>query len=165
MRFRRLSIRRRHGTNERRPERSVLATVAIGAALVGAACGAAGGPAAATLPPTFPAEAFAVLPSDSGTLQVAVRTWPQPPVKGVDAVQYVVTDADGNGVDGLDLTVVPWMPAHGHGTSVGTVVAPQGGGVYQITEVYLYMDGHWELRSTFSGGAAPDSIAPAFDVP
>jgi hypothetical protein len=135
-------------------------TVSVG--VVG--CGAAGpspGPAA------FPLEPFATLSSDSGQYQVQVRTSPQPPVKGVDAVQYQIADAAGAPVDGLVIDAVPWMPSHGHGTSAKAVVEPQDQGVYEITNVYLFMDGHWELRSTLTSadGAGADGVTPVFDVP
>jgi hypothetical protein len=105
------------------------------------------------------------LTTPSGLWQVAVRTSPQPPIKGVDAVQFQITDVDGVGVDGLTVTAVPWMAAHGHGTSARTRVAAQGVGIYQIDNVYLYMDGQWELRSTLAGPEASESVTPVFDVP
>jgi hypothetical protein len=42
--------------------------------------------------------------------------------------------------------------------STPTVVA-QGGGIYLVTEVYLYMQGVWELRTTISGPMS-DHAAP-----
>jgi hypothetical protein len=145
--------------------RAATATMGICAALLvasGVGCQAerASGPIA------FPVEPTATLGSDSGQLQIAVRTSPQPAVKGVNAVQYVVTDAlTGAPIDGLDVVAVPWMPAHGHGTTAKTTVEPQGDGVYQITDVYLYMDGTWELRSSLTAGTAVDGVSPTFDVP
>ena len=114
---------------------------------------------------SFPPEPLTTLTSTGGLWQIAVRTSPQPPIKGVDAVQFQITDADGAGVDGLAVTAVPWMTAHGHGTSARTRVIAQGLGVYQIENVYLYMDGRWELRSTLTSEGATDAVTPIFDVP
>ena len=59
-------------------------------------------------------------------------------------------------VDGLRISVRPWMPDHGHGTtSVG--VTPTGGGLYTISPLNLYMAGYWEITLTLvdSSGDAP----------
>ena len=139
--------------------RLVLAGLLAGLA---AGCGTA---PAAPAEIAFPPEPLTTLTTSGGRWQVAVRTSPQPPIKGVDAVQFQITDADGTGVDGLAVTAVPWMTAHGHGTSARTQVIPQGLGVYQIENVYLYMDGRWELRSTLVSEDATDAVTPIFDVP
>ena len=98
--------------------------------------------------------------SASGALQLAVFTNPQPPTNGNVAVRYVVTDtATKQPVDGLSLDIVPWMPAMGHGTTVVPSVSPVGEGVYDLSNVYLYMAGQWQLRTTMSGGTS-DSAAP-----
>lgn len=113
-----------------------------------AACSSASPTAGAA---TFPADAYTTTPSDSGVLVIAVRTSPQPPARGTNDVQLTLTRAsDGTPVDGVSLDVEPWMPAMGHGSSTPTVTA-QGGGVYLVTEVYFYMPGAWELRTSISG--------------
>ncbi|HEX2658957.1 MAG TPA: FixH family protein [Polyangia bacterium] len=129
---------------------------------LGAGCGAVDGPPAEI---AFPPEPLTTMTTASGAWQVAVRTSPQPPIKGVDAVQLQITDAIGAGVDGLVLSAVPWMVAHGHGTSARTRVIPQGLGVYQIENVYLYMDGRWELRTSLASADVTDAVTPVFDVP
>jgi len=114
---------------------------------MGAACSSASPASGAT----FPADAYTTTPSDSGALVIDVRTSPQPPSRGTNDVQLTVTRAsDGTPVDGVSLDVQPWMPAMGHGSSTPTVTA-QGGGVYLVTEVYFYMPGAWELRTSISG--------------
>jgi hypothetical protein len=114
-------------------------------------------------PTTFPADAYSTGPSDQGALVVAVRTSPQPPSPGTNAVELTVTSAaTGAPVDGLTLDVEPWMPAMGHGSSTPTVT-PQGSGVYLVTEVYFYMPGVWLLRTTFSG-AVSDHVEPQLTV-
>jgi len=115
-------------------------------------------------PPTFPADALASVSSTSGQLLVEVRTDPQPPVKGALSAELTITDGAGQPVDGLDVAVVPWMTAHGHGTSVSPQVTPQGQGHYLVEDLYLYMSGTWELRTTISG-AVDDQVVPQVQVP
>jgi len=101
--------------------------------------------------------------STSGALDVAVWTCPQPAAVGTNEVQLTVTQAsDGTPVDGLTLDVEPWMPSMGHGTST-TTVTPQGGGVYLVTEVYLFMQGEWSLRTKISGPMS-DNASPQLEI-
>jgi hypothetical protein len=113
----------------------------------------------------FPADAYLTVMSESAELLVQMRTSPQPPQRGTIGVELVVTSAaDGAARDGLIVHVVPWMPAHGHGTSLVPTVMAKSHGRYVLTDVDLFMPGHWELRTTFSGPLT-DHVAPAFDVP
>lgn len=133
----------------------------LAAAALATACGGA---------PSATNEAFAgppllVVPSDDGMLTIEVRTAPdQPPQRGVDAVQLLVKDAQGKAVDGLDVSSTLWMPSMGHGPSVQPISSAQGKGTYVLDNVYLFMAGHWELRTNFSGSVT-DRATPSFDVP
>jgi len=115
---------------------------------------------------TFPSEPYTTVLGDAGRLRITVWTAPeQPPTRGVASVKLAIANASTSAaLDDLRVDVVPWMPAMGHGTSVIPTVTANGGGFYVITNVNLYMPGHWELRSKFSDGVQ-DSAAPAFDVP
>ena len=55
------------------------------------------------------------------------------------------------------------MPAMNHGSSTPIVTA-EGGGRYMATDVYFFMPGTWELRTTFTG-ATTDHAAPSITVP
>ena len=102
--------------------------------------------------------------SDHSLLHVDVLPAPDPPVRGSDTIDLSITNAAGAPVDGLQIDAQPWMPAHGHGTSVTPTLVAQGGGRYQLENVYLYMAGTWELRLTFSGPET-DTATPTFDIP
>jgi len=120
-------------------------------------------------PPPAPPASFGANPdqtvaSDSGALTVAVRYAPDPPTAGEDAAQLTFTDAGGAPVGGLDLTVVPWMPAHGHGTSVDPTVTETTPGVFLASPLYLFMPGTWELRMTI-GGTVDDTAKTSFEIP
>lgn len=101
----------------------------------------------------------------SGILSVVLRTSPQPPPRGTVAAEMSVSQvSDGTPVDSLTLQVRPWMPAHDHGSSIVPKIASEGNGKYVVTNIDLFMPGHWELQTTFSGPVT-DYVAPAFDVP
>lgn len=107
----------------------------------------------------FPTDAYTTITSPAGTLHFDVRTAPsQPPARGAITLLLTVTDAAGNGVDGLDLTVVPWMPAMGHGASITPSVTPRGGGDYAVNDLVLVMQGTWELRVTSAMNATTTVI-------
>jgi YtkA-like len=103
--------------------------------------------------------------SDGGKLQVALRSTPfQPLVAGLQCIELVVTDASsGATVDGLAITMTPWMPAMDHGASVTPLLTPLGQGRYVFTNVSLFMPGEWQLRTQFTGQVT-DSVEPTFNV-
>jgi hypothetical protein len=85
----------------------------------------------------------------SGALSVKLmEATPAPPAKQSNALTFVVTDAAGKPVDGATLSVTPFMPDHGHGSSVKPTVTPMGGGTYDVANVYLPMPGLWRLTVT-----------------
>jgi len=113
----------------------------------------------------FPATALLTLASDTGALNVEVRSSPQPPIRGVNQIQLTVTSADGGApVDGLTVSVDPWMPVMGHGSSTNPTVTAEGNGVYDVSDVYMAMPGTWELRTSFSG-TMTDHVTAQFQIP
>ena len=99
--------------------------------------------------------------STTGAYDVVVLAHSPTPVRGNHTVQLVVTSA-GAPADDLALTIVPWMPAMGHGTSITPTVTPLGDGAYQLDDVDLFMPGLWELRTTIA--SPQDYAAPSFAV-
>ncbi|HEX4447849.1 MAG TPA: FixH family protein [Polyangiaceae bacterium] len=137
-------------------------TIFVAVAGLGLACADCSSGSAATA--TFPDAPFISTMTDSGNIRVELRTSPQPPARGTIDAQLVVTNAaDGTPRDDLALSILPWMPAMNHG-AIHPTITPQGDGKYLITELDLYMPGHWQLRTTISGPVT-DSVAPAFDIP
>jgi YtkA-like protein len=135
---------------------------ALLATAVGGACGSGGsGPAQPSL--DFSGPAALTLASTSGQLNVGVRWSPNPPALGFDAAELTLTGTDGAPAGGLTLTVLPWMPAHGHGTSTMPGVTETTPGVYVATPIDFYMAGQWELRTTIVG-AADDMVTPAIEL-
>lgn len=112
---------------------------------------------------SFLATPLVTLTSQAGRLNVAVFTDPQPPVRGNLYVRYQVTNPQGQPVDGLSIQMTPWMATMGHGTSVTPVQTSEDGGVYDFSNVDLFMPGPWELLSTFTGTVS-DSATPTLQV-
>lgn len=136
--------------------------VACAVALLAASCGGAG---AGDAGPVAEAAAASVT-SESGSYRVSVHSAPDAaPTRGVNTLRIVVTrTSDGAPAEGLDLEVVPWMPAMGHGASVRpSVSGDTQPGIFTVTNVNLFMPGLWELRTTI-GGAASDHVTPSFEI-
>ena len=75
-----------------------------------------------------------------------VLSKPGPPQKGNNAWTVRVTDATtAAAVDNLKLSVVPFMPDHGHGTPITVNVTPMSGGTYGLDPLNLFMSGLWKI--------------------
>ena len=139
--------------------------LAVSLALAG--CGATPTPPPPDL--TFAGSPDVTVASDSGGLAIAVWWSPAQPTVGFAASQFAITDAAGAPVAGATVTVVPFMPAHGHGGSVLPTVTESSPGVYVATPLDFYMSGTWQLRTRIqrAGDAAQidDTAAPSVDVP
>jgi hypothetical protein len=141
----------------------VTCAVAAGLVVLTASCSGAG---AGDTGPVAPEPASTVT-SESGSYRVSVHSAPDAvPTRGVNTLQLVVTRvSDGAPAEGLQLEVVPWMPAMGHGASVEpSVHAEAQPGIFTVTNVTLFMPGLWEIRTTI-GGAANDHVTPSVDIP
>jgi YtkA-like len=119
------------------------------------------------------------VPSSGGTYMATLVTSqpgypddhkpPGPEVKGVNTWNVLIGDSAGAPLDGLTVTVTPYMPDHRHGTSVAPVTTASGAGGYLVTPVYLYMSGYWEVTLDIEppatdGGAAPRSESVMFNL-
>ncbi len=88
------------------------------------------------------------------------------PGRGVDCVALDLT-MGGAPRDGLTISVHPWMPAMGHGSSVVPTVTALGGGRYAVSELAMVMPGLWQLQLTVDGsgaGGVHDTLTLSFDV-
>ncbi len=102
---------------------------------------------------TFPQSAYSTTQTMGGDYAIALRSAPsQPPTRGeMELLLSVTNTATSQTVDGLELTVDPWMPAMGHGSSMTPIVTPRGGGDYLVTNVVLAMPGTWQINVTGVG--------------
>ncbi len=147
--------------------------LALTAVLATAACnGSAAIPTSAPL--VFPVAPAVTVASASGGLSIDVWWSPAQPIVGYDATQLAISDSSGSPVSGLALTIIPWMPAHGHGASVEPTVTEISPGTYVATPLDFFMAGEWELRTAITNAAdggstdatmIDDSADPTVNVP
>lgn len=144
---------------------SVLANgvAALGFLAIASGCGGTP-PPIPPVPSSFPLQALTTVASTSGALQVALRSVPDPPVRGQNVGQLTVTDASGQSVAGVTVEVLPWMPSHGHGTSEAVEVTDQGSGVFITNPLYLFMAGEWQIQMKFQG-AIDDTATAIVEIP
>jgi hypothetical protein len=96
----------------------------------------------------------------AGSLTVKLlESDPGPPIKGTNNMTVEVTDAAGAPVAGAKMTVTPFMPDHGHGSSVVPTVTDSGGGKYVVSNVYFVMAGLWRVTFSVVVGTAPEADA------
>jgi hypothetical protein len=87
--------------------------------------------------------------STSGTRKfILLSSQPAPPARGTNTWQLRITDAAGQNEPGLSVSVLPFMPDHGHGTSVNASVTANPDGTYTAAPLYFFMPGVW--RVTFA---------------
>jgi hypothetical protein len=80
--------------------------------------------------------------------------------RGEHVIELCVLDrSDGLQVEHLEIELVPFMPAMGHGSSGVSPSQPRSGGCYAFEGVVLSMPGTWELRMSVEGKDA-DFVAP-----
>jgi len=104
---------------------------------------------------TTNAAGFSTTPLGSATSSTKMysMTMYGPPagvVQGLNTIEIDVVDTNNAPVDDLSISIVPWMPTMGHGTSVIPQIQPKGGGVYVATDVALIMPGLWQLRTALT---------------
>ena len=101
----------------------------------------------------------------SGTASVTIESaTPSSPTKGNNEWIVSVQDAQGAPMDGLTIAIAPYMPDHGHGSSITPQIAPLGGGKYDVTLINLFMPGIWTITFTLSSasdGGQPQAIDSA----
>jgi hypothetical protein len=101
--------------------------------------------------------------STSGALKVTLMgSDPVPPARGTNAWTVKVEDGSGNAIPDAALEVTPFMPDHGHGTSVRPVITPKGDGTYTIDPLYLFMPGVWRITIALPATDAGPGESVAF---
>lgn len=84
--------------------------------------------------------------SEAGSYQVEVlEVSPAPPEKGVNEWTLRFTDADGEPMQDMELTVEPWMPDHGHGARHPPELTMMEDGKVRVSDLLLHMGGLWEV--------------------
>lgn len=73
---------------------------------------------------------------------------PAPPAKGDNVWQMQVEDDTGDAAEGMSIRIRTWMPDHQHGSPIVPTITDEGGGVYSVDPVNLFMGGYWEVDVT-----------------
>ena len=96
--------------------------------------------------------------SESGATVAITAADPTPPDVGDNSWTLAISDASGP-VEGLTVTVTPWMPLHGHGlTPADYAAADEGGGAYAVAPFDLIMPGLWEFRVRLGDAGADEAL-------
>ncbi len=99
-------------------------------------------------------------PGASNTFSVKLASInPNPVFKGNNAWTIQVVDKSGAPVTGASITVKPFMPDHGHGSSIiPQVTAGSDPGSYDISLLNLFMPGIWTVTIVVTTGTAPSTV-------
>jgi len=89
---------------------------------------------------------------------------PAPPIKGTNTWNVQILDAAQEPVSGATVTVRPFMPDHGHGTSVVPQVTAGQAGEYTIASLYFFMPGLWEVTINAEAGDTADTVKFSFCI-
>lgn len=92
-----------------------------------------------------------------------VKSEPAPPIKGNNTWTLELSNKSGTALTGATLKVTPYMPDHGHGTSVKAQITESSSG-YQIAPLYLFMGGIWQVTIEATSGAQSDSTVFSFCI-
>ena len=85
---------------------------------------------------------------------------PAPPAKYNNTWTIKLLDGAGHPVTDATMTAMPFMPRHGHGTSIVPTVTNNGDGTYGVGILYFFMAGLWQvtLQVTQSSAGADTGI-------
>lgn len=92
---------------------------------------------------------------------------PSPPARGDNSwvVQINQTASGAAPLEGAQLQVTPFMPAHQHGSPIMVQITPMAdAGQYKLEPVNLWMPGVWETTIRASAGSSTDSAVYKFCI-
>jgi hypothetical protein len=89
---------------------------------------------------------------------------PAPPAKGANTWTVKLLDGAANVVTDGTITASPFMPDHGHGSSVVPETTPSGDG-YTVAPLYFFMPGLWQVTLQAMTPAGNDSMVFNFCIP
>lgn len=100
-------------------------------------------------------------PGDLGVLTFSlVDVDPEPPDKGENTWTVRTDLAGGGALGGAMVTITPFMPEHGHGSTPADFTATAGtDGVAVVGPMDLFMAGLWELTVSADDGAGTSDHA------
>jgi hypothetical protein len=138
----------------RHPGRAVRALIACGlvSLLACAGCGSAAN-----------GDELGVLEPVSGPFDGDITLDSASPSVGDHDVELVLVDGQGEPLQGAEIEITPFMPAHGHGSTEVTATETDSGH-YLARDVSLFMPGLWELRVHVVDGDVEGRLIATFEV-
>lgn len=106
--------------------------------------------------------ASGVFEGEHGLLVEATLS-PDPPRAGEVDMEMELS-VDGEALEGADVEVEPWMPAHDHGSNTDPVVDEHHAGHYVVDDLTFSMPGVWELRVVAQWDGGDDEVVWDFEV-
>jgi hypothetical protein len=108
-----------------------------------------------------------IVPSEAGVANFKLVTGdPAPPARGINTWTVQVNGSNGGALGGLQMSALPFMPDHGHGSPLNATITDEGGGTYSVTPIDFFMPGVWRTTFTFPvDGGSTDSAAFFFCIP
>lgn len=102
----------------------------------------------------------------SGAIGVKlVDATPAPPGPGTNTWKVALVDAKGGVLPAATITKVrPFMPDHGHGSSVTPTITPGKDGTATIDALDFVMPGVWTVTVSTTNGASTDETTFAFCI-
>ena len=102
---------------------------------------------------------------NAGQIQfVLMNAQPAPPAKGNNTWTLKLLDATGAPIQNATFAIKTWMPMMRHGSSIAPRQAANADGTYSISNLYLIMDGIWQVTFTAQSGSMKDTAMYTFCV-
>lgn len=98
---------------------------------------------------------------DEGAVSVVLESsLPAPPSRGNNDWTIQLLDTSSAPISDATVTITPYMPKHGHGSSVPAVITALGDGRYELNPVNFPMSGVWEVTVdvTLAGGGTDKTM-------
>ncbi len=89
---------------------------------------------------------------------------PAPPSRGDNRWMLAPKLEGADLADGAEWTVTPFMPSHGHGSSIRAEATPQADGSLEVTPINLWMPGLWEVTIGLKTGTVVDEAVFGFCI-
>ena len=100
-----------------------------------------------------------------GTYSATLDPMQEIRVRRMQTMRVVITDQQGQAVEGAQVTIDGGMPQHGHGLPTQPRVTRYlGDGAYEIEGVKFNMGGWWEFQVAVAADAGADTITFNLDL-
>ena len=107
--------------------------------------------------------AMSVSSMNGSTRYTLAQASPAPPAVGVNTWTLRMADSSGHALANLAQPIdFPFMPDHGHGSSVRPQATLNGDNSYTINNLYFFMPGVWRITFSTMPDASPSNAGVFF---